>query len=218
MPQLGLQQNLRWSVQWPLRVPLSGTQIIPIGLASVLICRTKILFFLCITRQGGQYPPGVDPPSMVLPLVYDLQTNITQLAEKRDQNHSPSSAAVNLHLKRFGDYHANAHNDQNSLFPAIRDLLASLVLPNEPPQLMAPMAAAQVTTDVCSIYFAIHNLNRQLQDILSILLTLVLFRWLARLQCNHRWPRCITRHCLQMQWVKDHNIPFMYSSPSKGLL
>jgi mediator of RNA polymerase II transcription subunit 14 len=127
-----------------LRVPLSGTQIIPIGLASVLICRTKILFFLSITRQNAQYPPGVDPPSMVLPLVYDLQTNITQMAEKRDQNHTPASAAVNLHLKRYAEYHTSANHDQNSLFPAIRDLLANLVLPNEPPQLMAPMSAAQV--------------------------------------------------------------------------
>jgi mediator of RNA polymerase II transcription subunit 14 len=144
MPQIGLQQGMRWSVQWPLRVPLSGTQIIPIGLASVLICRTKILFFLSITRQGVQYPPGVEPPSMVLPLVYDLQTNITQLAEKRDQNQSPASAAANMQMKRFADYHVSANHEQNSLFPAVRDLLTNLALPNEPPPLMAPMAAAQV--------------------------------------------------------------------------
>ncbi|XP_059480317.1 mediator of RNA polymerase II transcription subunit 14 isoform X2 [Neocloeon triangulifer] len=146
LPQLGLQQGLRWSVQWPLRNPPSGTHLIPTGVASFLICRNKILFFLCITRQGVQYPPGVEPPSMILPLVYDLHTNITQLAQKQDQNqvHPPAFAAANLQMKRFADYHANANLDQCSVFPALRDLMANLVLPNEPPPMMAPMAAAQV--------------------------------------------------------------------------
>ncbi|XP_065344128.1 mediator of RNA polymerase II transcription subunit 14 isoform X2 [Cloeon dipterum] len=144
VPQIGLQQNWRWSVQWRLRNPPSGYGLIPIGVASFVICRQKILFFLSITRQGVQYPPGVEPPSTILPLVYDIMTNVTQLAHKQEQNQVITSAlaAANMQLKRFSESHAGY--DQCSLLPAIRDLLANLVMPNEPQPLMPPMAAAQV--------------------------------------------------------------------------
>lgn len=68
---------------------------------------------------------------MVVPLVYDVATNITQLAEKRDPSPSSANAAVSLQLKRFAEYGAN--QSECSLFPAVRDLLANLTLPSELP-------------------------------------------------------------------------------------
>lgn len=68
---------------------------------------------------------------MVLPLVYDVSTNLTQLAEKRDPSPASAIAAASLQLKRFAEYGAN--QSECSLFPAVRDLLANLTLPSEPP-------------------------------------------------------------------------------------
>ncbi|XP_066584073.1 mediator of RNA polymerase II transcription subunit 14 isoform X2 [Prorops nasuta] len=143
MPQLVQQQQLKWSVQWCLRIPPSATPIMPTGMAAVVVCRNKILFFLQITRIGVPYQG--EPPSLVLPLVYDVSTNLTQLAEKRDPSPASATAAASLLLKRFAEY---ANPSECSLFPAVRDLLANLTLPSEPPvisQVVASPAGGQVT-------------------------------------------------------------------------
>lgn len=44
---------------------------------------------ICLSRGDTQ---------LVLPLVYDVQTNVTQLADKKDSQ--PHLSAVNMHLKR----------------------------------------------------------------------------------------------------------------------
>ena len=62
---------------------------------------TVVFFQLHIARIGVQYPPGVEPPSLVLPLVYDIHSNVTQLAEKRDSGPAPATTAANLLLKRY---------------------------------------------------------------------------------------------------------------------
>ncbi|XP_043274195.1 mediator of RNA polymerase II transcription subunit 14 isoform X2 [Venturia canescens] len=144
VPGLVQQQQLKWSVQWCLRIPPSATPIVPTGMAAVLVCRNKILFFLQITRIGVPYQG--EPPSLVLPLVYDVSTNLTQLAEKRDPGPASATAAASLQLKRFAEYGANP--SECSLFPAVRDLLANLTLPSEPPvisQVVASPAGGQVT-------------------------------------------------------------------------
>lgn len=46
MPGLAEQQGMKWSVQWMLRIPPSAIPIVPIGMAGVLVYRTKILFFV----------------------------------------------------------------------------------------------------------------------------------------------------------------------------
>lgn len=48
VPGLAQQQQLKWSVQWCLRIPPSATPIVPTGMAAVLVCRNKILFFVRI--------------------------------------------------------------------------------------------------------------------------------------------------------------------------
>jgi mediator of RNA polymerase II transcription subunit 14 len=84
---------------------------------------------LQITRIGGPYPSTIEAPSLVLPLVYDVSTNLTQLAEKRDPGPASATTAASLQLKRFAEFGVS-HNEC-SLFPAVRDLLCSLSLPSE---------------------------------------------------------------------------------------
>lgn len=48
MPTAFVQQPLKWSVQFCLTVPPSAPSIVPIGTASVLMARNKMLFFLFI--------------------------------------------------------------------------------------------------------------------------------------------------------------------------
>ncbi|XP_031837631.1 mediator complex subunit 14 [Nomia melanderi] len=144
VPGLVQQQQLKWNVQWCLRIPPSSTPIVPTGMAAVIVCRNKILFFLQITRIGLPYQG--ETPSLILPLVYDVSTNLTQLAEKRDPSPASAMAAASLQLKRFAEYGAN--QSECSLFPAVRDLLANLTLPSEPPvmpQVVPSPAGGQVT-------------------------------------------------------------------------
>lgn len=79
----------------------------------------------------------MEPPSLVLPLVYDMTTNLTQLAEKRDAGPVPAMTAANQMLKHFAQY----QHSECSLYPAVRELLMNLVLPSEPQQ-PSPAAAA----------------------------------------------------------------------------
>lgn len=66
-------------------------------------------------------------------MVYDLSSNLTQLAEKREQPQSPAATAVSAVLRHFSDHLAQP--GQCSLFPAVREILISLQLPNDvPPQ------------------------------------------------------------------------------------
>lgn len=48
MPGLVNAQQLKWSVQWALRVPPSAAPLVPVGMAGVMVCRNKILFFVSI--------------------------------------------------------------------------------------------------------------------------------------------------------------------------
>lgn len=74
----------------------------------------------------------MEPPSLVLPLVYDTTTNLTQLAEKRDTGPAPAMTAASQMLKHFVQYQTNPN--ECSLFPAVRELLKNLTLPSEPQQ------------------------------------------------------------------------------------
>lgn len=46
IPGLVQQQGMKWSVQWILRIPPSAPPIVPVGMAGVMVHRTKILFFV----------------------------------------------------------------------------------------------------------------------------------------------------------------------------
>lgn len=73
-----------------------------------------------------------DVPTLVLPFIYDIQNNTTTLPERKEQVPSVATNAVTHHIRRFTEYTGLQHNEC-TLFPTIRDLLANLTLPNEPP-------------------------------------------------------------------------------------
>ncbi|XP_012231892.1 mediator of RNA polymerase II transcription subunit 14 isoform X4 [Linepithema humile] len=144
VPGLVQQQQLKWSVQMCLRIPPSAGPIVPPGTEGVHVCRSKILFFLLVTRIGMSYQG--ETPSLVLPLVYDVTTNLTQLAERRDLSPPPPAmTGASMQLKRFAEY-GGVNQSECSLFPAVRDLLANFTLPSEPviPQVVGSPAGNQV--------------------------------------------------------------------------
>ncbi|XP_050305905.1 mediator of RNA polymerase II transcription subunit 14 [Anthonomus grandis grandis] len=134
MPHLAQQQGMKWSVQWLLRIPPNALPIVPTGTQGVLGIRNKILFFIQITRLG--YPPNADPPSVVLPLIYDIAGNITQLAEKRDIISPPTMTQAGAVLRHFCQM--NAGTLDCTVYPALREILMNLTFPNEPQQQAAP--------------------------------------------------------------------------------
>ncbi|KAG4074048.1 hypothetical protein HA402_014253 [Bradysia odoriphaga] len=141
-------QGLKWHVQFCLRVPPSAAPIVPVGNPAIHIVRLKILFFLQITRIP--YLPGMDwkdSVSLVLPMVYDVSSNITQIAERRDPVQSIATSAASHQLRRFAEY--PSHHGECSLFPAVRDLIVNLTLPNEQqpnPNQIIPSPAGAVGT------------------------------------------------------------------------
>ncbi|OXU18250.1 hypothetical protein TSAR_004954 [Trichomalopsis sarcophagae] len=141
IPSLVQQHQMKWAPQWCLRVPPSAMPIIPVGYPAILLKNTKILYYLHVTRLGVQCREEEEPPSLILPLVYDTRNNVTLLANERD----PAMAAVLVQLKRFAEYGSNS--PECTLFAAVRNLLINLTLPSETvmSQQMAPnMAGAQV--------------------------------------------------------------------------
>lgn len=70
-----------------------------------------------------------DSTTIVLPLVYVVNSNITQLVERREQVPSQIAMEANAQLRRFAEY--PNPNGECSLFPAVRDLLMNLTMPNE---------------------------------------------------------------------------------------
>ncbi|XP_052862208.1 mediator of RNA polymerase II transcription subunit 14 isoform X2 [Anopheles cruzii] len=131
MPELG--QGNKWNVQFVLRMPPSATPIVPVGTTTILSHRQKILFFIQITRIP--YLPNMewkDAVTMLLPMVYDMNMNHTTLAERREPMPPQLTSAVSAHLRRFSECSV-LQQGECSLFPAVRDLLLTLTLPNEPP-------------------------------------------------------------------------------------
>ncbi|XP_055533102.1 mediator of RNA polymerase II transcription subunit 14 [Wyeomyia smithii] len=131
LPELG--QGNKWNVQFILRMPPSATPIVPVGTTTILCHRQKILFFIQISRVP--YLPNMDwkdTVTMLLPMVYDMTLNHTQLAERREQVTQQLTSAVSAHLRRFVDCSV-LQPGECSLFPSVRDLLMNLTLPNEQP-------------------------------------------------------------------------------------
>nr|CAD7429019.1 unnamed protein product [Timema monikensis] len=58
MPSLIQQQQLKWAVQWCLRIPPSATPIAPTGQPAILICRSKILFFVASSPNPAVMQPS----------------------------------------------------------------------------------------------------------------------------------------------------------------
>lgn len=62
-----------------------------------------------------------------MPLVYEIATNVTQLPEKREALQAPGLIEAYQILKHFAQY----QHTQCSLYPAVRELLMTLVFNSE---------------------------------------------------------------------------------------
>ena len=77
-------------------------------------------------------PDSLDKlPFIVAPLIHEMGTNVTQLAEKRMGPVPPEFAALSQHLKRFGDFTQPNLGSECSLFPAVQEIMSNFVIPPE---------------------------------------------------------------------------------------
>ncbi len=103
----------------------------------LLKIRTFYLLQLQVTRVGFPYNTAGDTPFLLLPVVYDIVNNVTNLIEKKDSPNLPAAVYLAFaHFKRFADY--SLQPNECSLFPTVRDFLMNFTLPSEPqPQVLA---------------------------------------------------------------------------------
>ncbi|XP_064090575.1 mediator of RNA polymerase II transcription subunit 14-like [Macrobrachium nipponense] len=139
MPTPQQQQQMKWNIQWCLTNPPIGPHIAPPGLYVVVVSRSKILFFLQLIRTNIQLSPETEPPSLMLPVVYDTVTNKTQMAERREQSNNPS-----VTLQVINEIMGRVAVQQNelSLFPCIRELVCNLTLGPDGNVIASPVTPA----------------------------------------------------------------------------
>lgn len=118
--------NAKWLIQWCLTIPQAASSIGPVGMPSFIVIKTKFLFFLQLTRQ--MFAPGMEPFFLVLPLVHDIMSNTTQLAERHELTSSSPHVVVINTLKRFAEFNPNP--SECSIFPCVRELVTNLVIPH----------------------------------------------------------------------------------------
>eukprot|EP00058_Branchiostoma_floridae_P007849 XP_002593337.1 hypothetical protein BRAFLDRAFT_277116 [Branchiostoma floridae] len=124
-------QALKWHLQWCLTIPPSGSPLAPPGTPAVVI-RTKILFFIQLTRMG--MPPTQDS-TVVVPILYDPSSNTTQQADISNRAGATGGPAppnalsgmVGDMLKRWASFSQGQQGNDCTIFPAIRDLLHNLI-------------------------------------------------------------------------------------------
>lgn len=118
--------QLKWNVQFCLTIPPSAPPIAPPGTIAVVL-KSKMLFFLQLT-QRIQVPQ--DPVTIIVPIVYDMATGLTQQADIPRQHSSSGAAALMVSniLKRFNEMHP-ARQGECTIFASVHDLMANLTLP-----------------------------------------------------------------------------------------
>lgn len=118
--------QLKWNVQFCLTIPPSAPPIAPPGTIAVVL-KAKMLFFLQLTQR---IPVPQDPVSIIVPIVYDMATGLTQQADIPRQHSSSGAAAllVSNILKRFNELHP-ARQGECTIFASVQELMASLTLP-----------------------------------------------------------------------------------------
>ena len=134
MPELVVQNNFKWSCRICLTVPPAAPPIVPLGQPGLLRLKDKMLLFLHLTRANVTLPPGQEPMSVVLPLVYDIAANTTTVAPKEP------NLAMNLTSRLLQSFQQRTMNQQIpphqqpcSVGPSIQELLFHLTLPADGP-------------------------------------------------------------------------------------
>ncbi|XP_029113974.1 mediator of RNA polymerase II transcription subunit 14-like isoform X2 [Scleropages formosus] len=118
--------QLKWNVQFCLTIPPSAPPIAPPGTIAVVL-KSKMLFFLQLTQR---LPLAQEPACIIVPIVYDMATGLTQQADIPRQHSSSGAAAlmVSSILKRFNDMHP-PRQGECTIFASVHELMASLTLP-----------------------------------------------------------------------------------------
>ncbi|CAH1798713.1 unnamed protein product [Owenia fusiformis] len=124
-------RGVKWEVRWCLTISPGSPPLAPAGTPAVMI-KSKMLIMLQFTRVGVAVPPGTDPQTIVVPVLYDINTNITTVAEPKPgqiggATSTPATMAVQQMLKRFTDFHQKLPDC--SIFPAVREIMNNLVIP-----------------------------------------------------------------------------------------
>ncbi|XP_072542287.1 mediator of RNA polymerase II transcription subunit 14 isoform X2 [Salminus brasiliensis] len=117
--------QLKWNVQFCLTIPPSAPPIAPPGTIAVVL-KTKMLFFLQLTQR---LPVPQEPISIIVPIVYDMATGLTQQADIPRQHSSSGAAAlmVSTILRRFNEHHP-ARPGECTIFASVHELMANLTL------------------------------------------------------------------------------------------
>uniref|UniRef100_A0A8C2ZX29 Mediator of RNA polymerase II transcription subunit 14 n=1 Tax=Cyclopterus lumpus TaxID=8103 RepID=A0A8C2ZX29_CYCLU len=118
--------QLKWNVQFCLTIPPSAPPIAPPGTIAVVL-KSKMLFFLQLTQR---IPVPQEPVSIIVPIVYDMSTGLTQQADIPRQHSSSGAAALMVSniLKRFNEQHP-ARQGECTIFASVHELMANLTLP-----------------------------------------------------------------------------------------
>uniref|UniRef100_A0A8D0CNS4 Mediator of RNA polymerase II transcription subunit 14 n=1 Tax=Sander lucioperca TaxID=283035 RepID=A0A8D0CNS4_SANLU len=118
--------QLKWNVQFCLTIPPSAPPIAPPGTIAVVL-KSKMLFFLQLTQR---IPVPQEPVSIIVPIVYDMATGVTQQADIPRQHSSSGAAALMVSniLKRFNELHP-ARPGECTIFASVHELMANLALP-----------------------------------------------------------------------------------------
>ncbi|KAK1902707.1 Mediator of RNA polymerase II transcription subunit 14 [Dissostichus eleginoides] len=118
--------QLKWNVQFCLTIPPSAPPIAPPGTIAVVL-KSKMLFFLQLTQR---IPVPQEPLSIIVPIVYDMATGLTQQADIPRQHSSSGAAALMVSniLKRFNELHP-ARQGECTIFASVHELMANLALP-----------------------------------------------------------------------------------------
>ncbi|XP_053732138.1 mediator of RNA polymerase II transcription subunit 14 isoform X1 [Synchiropus splendidus] len=118
--------QLKWNVQFCLTIPPSAPPIAPPGTIAVVL-KSKMLFFLQLTQR---IPVPQEPISIIVPIVYDMATGLTQQADIPRQPSSSGAAALMVSniLKRFNELHP-ARQGECTIFASVHELMANLSLP-----------------------------------------------------------------------------------------
>ncbi|TRY66235.1 hypothetical protein DNTS_006072 [Danionella cerebrum] len=117
--------QLNWNVQFCLTIPPSAPPIAPPGTIAVVL-KTKMLFFLQLTQR---IPVPQEPITIIVPIVYDMATGLTQQADIPRQHSSSGAAAlmVSTILRRFNEHHP-PRPGECTIFAAVHELMANLTL------------------------------------------------------------------------------------------
>jgi len=132
-PELVQQSNLKWNISLCLTFPPVAPNVFPVGQAGILGTKEKILIFMQLTRVNQ--PPGQDPISLAIPIVYNTASNQTSVASLERLN-NPALNAAQQHLSRWDA--GNRNQGRCTILPSIHDMLLNLTLPNEPAFSMGP--------------------------------------------------------------------------------